>query len=133
MSVQPTGAPGASMLTGAIFSQMQGKSSSSAGSIQQTRNAEVDRTATAAAPAAVESSAELPSSQLQQALKEVQSAIQPVAQDLLFSVDKDTGKTVVKIVDSATDKVIRQIPSEELIAISKALDKLQGLLVKQQA
>jgi flagellar protein FlaG len=121
------------MLTGAIFSQMQGKSSSSAGSIQQTRNAEVDRTATAAAPAAVESSAELPSSQLQQALKEVQSAIQPVAQDLLFSVDKDTGKTVVKIVDSATDKVIRQIPSEELIAISKALDKLQGLLVKQQA
>lgn len=56
-----------------------------------------------------------------------------MARDLLFSIDNDTGKTVVKVVDSVTDKVIRQIPSEELIAIAKALDKFQGLLLKQEA
>ncbi|MCK6389104.1 MAG: flagellar protein FlaG [Zoogloea sp.] len=29
--------------------------------------------------------------------------------------------------------MIRQIPSEEVMKIAKALDSLQGLLVKQQA
>jgi len=70
---------------------------------------------------------------LLQAVDEVRKAIEPVAQDLLFSIDNDTGRTVVKVVDSSTDKVIRQIPSEEVLAISKALDKLQGVLIKQDA
>ncbi|NMF91334.1 flagellar protein FlaG [Aromatoleum petrolei] len=72
-------------------------------------------------------------SQVQQALDEVRKALAPVAQNLLFSLDDDTGRTVIKIIDSSTDEVIKQIPSEEILAISKALDKLQGLLVKQQA
>lgn len=70
--------------------------------------------------------------ELSRALAEVQAVVKPVARDLLFSIDKDSGKTIVKIVDTSTDEVIRQIPSEELIAIAKALDKLQGLLVKQE-
>lgn len=71
--------------------------------------------------------------QIQQALEDVRKAIAPVAQNLLFSIDDDTGHTVIKIIDSSTDEVIKQIPSEEILAISKALDKLQGLLVKQHA
>lgn len=70
---------------------------------------------------------------LLQAVDEVRKAIEPVAQDLLFSIDDDTGRTVVKVVDASTDEVIRQIPSEEVLAISKALDKLQGVLIKQEA
>lgn len=69
----------------------------------------------------------------QQALKDVQSAISTVSSGLKFSYDQDFDKTIVKVVDSATDEVIRQIPSEELLRISKALDKLQGLLIKQEA
>lgn len=71
--------------------------------------------------------------EVQQAVEEVRKAITPVAQDLLFSIDEDTGKTVVKVVDASTDEVIRQIPSEEIISIAKAIDKLQGLLVQQKA
>lgn len=70
---------------------------------------------------------------VQLAMEEVRKAITPVAQDLLFSIDEDTGKTIVKVVDASTDEVIRQIPSEEIISIAKALDKLQGLLLKQEA
>lgn len=70
---------------------------------------------------------------LLQAVDEVRNAIKPVAQDLLFSIDDDTGRTVVKVVDASTDEVIRQIPSEEVLAIAKALDKLQGVLIKQEA
>lgn len=52
---------------------------------------------------------------------------------LRFNIDDETGKTIVKVMDSQTQEVIKQIPSEEMLAIAKALDKLQGLLVKQKA
>lgn len=52
---------------------------------------------------------------------------------MLFSIDEDTGKTVVKIVDSSTQEVIKQIPSEEVLSIAKALDKLKGLFIEQKA
>jgi len=70
---------------------------------------------------------------LQQALADFQAALKPVASGLDFSVDDDSGRVIVKIVDSETNEVIKQIPSEEMMRISKALDKLQGLLVKQEA
>ncbi len=71
--------------------------------------------------------------QVQQALDEVREAISPVAQNLLFSIEDETGQTIVKVVDASTDEVIRQIPSVEIVAIAKALGKLQGLLIRQQA
>lgn len=71
--------------------------------------------------------------QLTQAVKQIQDVIKQTANSLQFSIDKDSGTTVVKVVDTESKKVIRQIPSEEVLAIAKALDKLQGLLVKQQA
>ncbi|THF65701.1 flagellar protein FlaG [Pseudothauera nasutitermitis] len=82
-----------------------------------------------------ESAAKTPAtvSDIQKALDEVRETIQPVARNLLFSLDEDTGKTVVKVIDTSTDEVIRQIPSEEIISIAKALDKLQGLLLRQEA
>ena len=71
--------------------------------------------------------------EVQKALEEVEKAVAPMAQSLQFSLDKDSGKTVVKVMDTDTNEVIRQIPSEEVLAISKAVDKLKGLLLKQQA
>ena len=72
--------------------------------------------------------------QLQTAINSVQEYIKPFNNNNLeFSVDKDTKQYVVKIIDSETKEVIRQMPSEEMIAIAKALDTLKGLFVKQQA
>ena len=65
--------------------------------------------------------------------QDVRKAIEPVAQNLLFSIDDDTGRTIVKVVDAQTDEVIRQMPSEEVLAISKAIDKLKGVLIQQKA
>ncbi|MBV8465702.1 MAG: flagellar protein FlaG [Burkholderiales bacterium] len=50
-----------------------------------------------------------------------------------FSVDPDTKMQVVKVVDASTKEVIRQIPSEEVIDIAKAIDKFQGMLVRDKA
>ncbi|WP_374241651.1 flagellar protein FlaG [Zoogloea sp.] len=71
--------------------------------------------------------------QVQQAIDQVQQIVRPLAQSLQFSIDKDSHNTVVKIVDTETNKVIRQIPSEEMLQMAKALDKFTGLLMKQQA
>jgi len=71
--------------------------------------------------------------QLQSAVKAANDFIKPINNALEFSLDKDSERVVVKVMDSATKEVIRQIPSVEMLAIAQALDKIQGLLIKQKA
>ncbi len=87
-------------------------------------------TTVAAAPSPAAAQPEM--SQIVQAVEEMRNAIAPVAQNLQFSIDEDIGRTIVKVVDASTDEVIRQIPSEEIVAIAKAMNKLQGLLIQQE-
>jgi flagellar protein FlaG len=42
-----------------------------------------------------------------------------------FSIDQDLHQTVVKVIDNDTKKVIRQIPSEDVLALSKRIQALQ--------
>jgi flagellar protein FlaG len=71
--------------------------------------------------------------QLEQAAQRIEKFVQPISSDLQFSVDEASGSQVVRVIDRATQQVIRQMPSEEMLAIASALDRLQGLLVRQQA
>ncbi|WP_303786374.1 flagellar protein FlaG [Azovibrio restrictus] len=71
--------------------------------------------------------------ELQSSVDAMNDFVRSLNSALQFSIDEDTGKTVVKVVDMTNDQVIRQIPSEEALAIAKALDKLKGLLIQQQA
>ncbi|MDR0565049.1 MAG: flagellar protein FlaG [Azoarcus sp.] len=70
---------------------------------------------------------------VENSVKQLNEFIRPYVTSLQFSVDKDLGKVVVKIMDSETDEVIKQIPSEEVLALTKALSKVSGLFVKQEA
>ncbi|HWT71660.1 MAG TPA: flagellar protein FlaG [Oxalicibacterium sp.] len=72
-------------------------------------------------------------SQLATALQSINKALQDLSPNLEFTVDPDSNRTVVKVLDQQTKEVIRQMPSAEALEISKALDKLQGLLVRQKA
>jgi flagellar protein FlaG len=65
----------------------------------------------------------LSNEQVEQTVDEIRRHIDPVDQNLQFSIDKDTGKTIVKLIDSSTKEVLRQIPTEELVAIARALGK----------
>ena len=67
------------------------------------------------------------------AVKAVQATVEPLAKDLRFSVDKASGRIIVKVMDSQTNTVLCQIPSKEILAMAHALDKLQGLLVRSKA
>jgi len=49
-----------------------------------------------------------------------------------FSKDTNTGDIVIRVIDSETDEVIKQIPSKEVIELRKRLGDLQGLLLDRK-
>lgn len=71
--------------------------------------------------------------QLKSAADKTNEIVKNLAPRLHFSVDEETGKTVVKVIDQDTDEVIRQIPPKEMLEIAKALDTIQGLIIRKQA
>jgi flagellar protein FlaG len=71
--------------------------------------------------------------ELAQAVKNLNKAMQDQAQNLEFSIDSDTDRTIVKVIDQSTHEVLRQIPSQEALEIAKALDQSSGLLIRQKA
>lgn len=75
--------------------------------------------------------------QVEEVVSQLNDYVQIIQRDIAFSVDEDTGKTVVRVTDSESGDLIRQIPSEEVIAISQALaenlDKMEGVILREQA
>lgn len=71
--------------------------------------------------------------QLKDAVKTMNEFVGNINSSLQFSVDDNTGQTVIKVMDAETKEVIKQMPSEEMLSIAKALDSLKGLLVQQKA
>ena len=72
-----------------------------------------------------------PPETLIQALADVKQRLTTVANHLQLTIDRETGQTVVKIVDSQTDELIKQIPARDMVDIARAMHKLKGLLVDQ--
>lgn len=71
--------------------------------------------------------------ELSKALDSINKTLQDRAPGLEFSVDRESDRTIVKVVDMETKEVIRQMPSREAMEIAKALDKLQSLMARQTA
>ena len=63
--------------------------------------------------------------ELDQAIENVAGYVQNIARDINFSVDADTKKPVVTVTDQISGEVIRQIPNEEMLEISKNLEDAQ--------
>jgi flagellar protein FlaG len=70
---------------------------------------------------------------VEEAVAKLNKSVQQRAQSLLFSVDDDSHRTVVKVIDLHTQEVLRQIPTPEALEIAKAIDAFRGLLVDQEA
>ncbi len=77
---------------------------------------------------------------LEEAVSHLKEYIQSQQRDMDFSVDDKTGRFVVRVIDSQTKELIRQIPSEEILAISRhladsleALDEPKGFLIELKA
>ena len=69
---------------------------------------------------------------VEDAVKSVNDFLKPINDSIRFSVDDETGISVIKVIDISTKDVIRQFPSEEMLSIAKAIDQMKGLLVQQK-
>lgn len=70
---------------------------------------------------------------VKEAVRGVNEALRMLSRSIEFSVDEETGRQLVKVVDQDTKQVLRQIPSEEMLDIAKGLDRLVGLLIRDKA
>ena len=68
---------------------------------------------------------------LKDAAEKANEFVGTLNQELNFSVDKDTGKTVVKVLDKKSGEIIRQIPPDEMLSIAKALDTIEGMIIRK--
>lgn len=66
-------------------------------------------------------------------VKDLNAALQGINVGLEFSQDEESGRTIIKVIDRETKETLRQFPSEEALAISRTLDKLKGVLIRQSA
>lgn len=57
------------------------------------------------------------------AVQDINQHIQAAHRELLFSVDEDSGRTVIKVMDMNTKEVIRQIPNEEALKFARMLEE----------
>lgn len=80
-----------------------------------------------------QSPAEPSKQNVEEAVKRLNSFVANSQSEINFSIDEESGIRVVKVIDSQSKEVIRQFPSEEAIELARALDKLQGLLIKDKA
>lgn len=71
--------------------------------------------------------------QLGEAVKGLNEFFQSVRRTLQFSLDQESGRMVVQIKDLDTNKVIRQIPGEDVLKLAKRLDEIRGLIFEEKA
>lgn len=112
------------------------------GSSNSTSKAAAQRQSFAVEVAEVETQeveVELSQEALEKVVSQLNAYIQNTQRDMDFSVDDTTGRVVVRVVDSTTEEVIRQIPSEEMLAISRHLlenlesEQPKGFLIELKA
>jgi len=63
--------------------------------------------------------------EISETVSEINEIIRNVQRDLAFNVDEDSGRTVIRVIDSESGELIRQIPSESLLAIATHLRDFQ--------
>ncbi len=109
---------------------------------QTSPSAQVNRSGqdnqSVAAPAVVEKTeqaekAEEPREPLNEMVSELNNLVRDLHRELQFSVDDKSGETVIKVVDSKTDEVVRQIPSEEVVRLRQRLEHAAGVIFRDSA
>lgn len=71
--------------------------------------------------------------ELKEAVESLNQSLQNIRRELRFSVDDDTGRMIVKVINADTDEVVRQIPSEQLLNAVRHLEQHAGLLLDTEA
>jgi uncharacterized FlaG/YvyC family protein len=69
----------------------------------------------------------------QNLVKQISQQLEDSGRSLSLSVDEVAGDIVTRVLNPNTGELIRSIPSEEMLRISKNLMSIEGLLINQSA
>lgn len=70
---------------------------------------------------------------LKSAIEAGSKALQGLNQALEFQIDPDSKQAVVKVVDTETNQVIRQMPSEQFLQMAQQIQAFQAHLIQDKA
>jgi flagellar protein FlaG len=70
--------------------------------------------------------------ELQRLIEEVKRKFDMLSKYLKIDIDQELEIPVVKIIERDTNRVIRQIPPDDLLELMKRIDQLLGLLVEKE-
>ncbi|WP_339462015.1 flagellar protein FlaG [Pseudomonas sp. EA_105y_Pfl2_R69] len=70
---------------------------------------------------------------VEKAVSSIQGFVQSIRRDLNFALDDSTGRVVVKVTDSVSGDVVRQIPTEDALRLAENLEEIRSLLFKAEA
>lgn len=59
--------------------------------------------------------------EMNNAIRSLNESVQNIQRGIEFSIDEESGRSVVKVVDRETGDVIRQLPSEDALAVSRQI------------
>ncbi|MDO8892017.1 MAG: flagellar protein FlaG [Sulfurimicrobium sp.] len=78
---------------------------------------------------------QLSSQNLKGAVDTVNQALRQSSHNLQISMDSETRQQIIKLVDTQTGELIRQIPSKEMLAIAHSIDQFlnNGQLLSAKA
>ena len=63
--------------------------------------------------------------EIRDAVTRINKIVQNIQRDISFNMDEDSGRTIIRVIDSGSGELIRQIPSEEVLAIATLLRDVQ--------
>jgi len=101
---------------------------------QQSDNAEVKNVQPAAANTAdTNPQQEMSAEEMQAVVDKLNEFMHNGQRNLNFSVDRETDETVIKVMNTETQEVIRQFPSEEALKLTKHIEGMMGLIFNDRA
>jgi flagellar protein FlaG len=98
-------------------------------SIEQVNTAPQSAQSTGSTSATTIENQPLTSQQLDKVAQQLQDFVGDLNRNIEFTVDKDSGRDVIKVVDKASGDLLKQYPSEEVLTlVSKLSDMVGGFI-----
>jgi len=69
--------------------------------------------------------------QIEEALAELNQQMKVNGRNLAFSVDDKANRMVIRVTDSVTGEVVRQIPDETVLRIAHSIEDFKGVMLDQ--
>lgn len=77
--------------------------------------------------------AEAKRSEVESAVENINSAMEHINRGLKFSIHEDTQRVMVKVVNVATQEVIKELPPEDVLDTVARIREMIGLLIDERA